>query len=71
MPEATPTPPPINAVYIDPKNGDDDNDGSREAPLETLQKALEMVEPRWHIRLKSGNYEQEWETVTPGTPDSP
>ena len=71
VPEATPTPPPINVVYIDPKNGDDDNDGSRETPLETLQKALEMVEPGWHIRLKSGNYEQEWETVTPGTPDSP
>ena len=30
-----------------------------------------MVEPGWHIRLKSGIYDQESETVTPGTTDAP
>ena len=30
-----------------------------------------MVEPGWHIKLRSGLYEQNSETVTPGNPDSP
>jgi hypothetical protein len=68
---ATPTPPPINAIYVDPENGDDDNDGSSEDPLEALQRALEIVQPGWHIRLRSGTYEHEAQTVTPGNSDAP
>jgi parallel beta-helix repeat protein len=74
LPTATPTPtptPPINVIYVDPENGADDNDGSSKEPLETIQRALEMVEPGWHIRLRSGIYGQELETVTAGTPDAP
>jgi parallel beta-helix repeat protein len=74
MPPPTPTPMPtrpVNVIYVDPENGEDGNNGSSEDPLQTLQRALEMVEPGWHIRLRSGIYERHSQSVTPGTPDAP
>jgi hypothetical protein len=58
-------------LYVDPEAGDDLNGGATDAPLRTLGKALELVQPGWHIRLRTGVYQEAAETVRPGRPDAP
>ena len=50
-PTSTNTPIPTGILYVDPA-GSDNNDGSATAPLRTLEKALELVQPGWAIRLR-------------------
>lgn len=55
-------------LYVDVTRGSDDNPGSTTKPLKTIQKALEMVQPGWTIKLESGVFQEEIETVRPGKP---
>jgi hypothetical protein len=63
--------PVVKSIYVDPAEGDDANSGSAEAPFQTIQKALDLAQPGWHIKLRSGTYEQNAQTVTPGRPGLP
>lgn len=60
------------AIYVDPLNGNDDNKGSEELPLKTIQKALSYVEALQTseepfagivVYLRGGTYQTE-ETIT-------
>jgi hypothetical protein len=72
-PPGTPPPPPVAAgstLHVDPA-GRDSNDGSSEAPLKTIQAALEQAEPGTTITLAPGEYHEEPVTVKPGAPGAP
>jgi hypothetical protein len=43
-------------IYVD-KNGNDDNDGSKEKPLKTIRKAEEMIEDNTIILIGEGIYD--------------
>lgn len=44
-----------NAVYVSP-DGDDRNTGSKDSPLQSVQKALDIVQPGQTIYLREGEY---------------
>jgi hypothetical protein len=58
------------ALYVDPESGSDTNDGSSDSPFKTLGKALQVVQPGWHIRLRTGVYREEVLTRRAGLPDA-
>lgn len=56
--------------YVSP-NGIDNNDGSQESPLATVNEGLNRAEPGETIRLQPGEYREALFTVRDGEPDSP
>lgn len=60
-----------NIVYINPKTGSDSNNGSESKPFKHVQYALSKAKPGTVIRLQSGIYNEEIETVVDGTKDKP
>jgi hypothetical protein len=59
------------SLYVNPNTGSDDNDGSSTNPLRTVQKALALAAPGTTIRLQTGTYNEQLETVRDGLPDGP
>ena len=45
-----------NVFYTDPVNGDDDNDGSKTAPMKTLNKAVKCADGRFVVFARAGDY---------------
>ncbi len=71
--EAPPPPPPVAtgpALYVDPA-GSDTNDGTAEAPLQTIQAALDEAEPGTTINLAPGEYHEQLATMRDGAPGAP
>jgi hypothetical protein len=71
--ETPPPPPPVAAgpaLYVDPA-GSDTNDGTAEAPLQTIQAALDEAEPGTTINLAPGEYHEQLATMRDGAPDAP
>ena len=50
--------PPLYYIYVSP-NGSDDNPGTCEEPLKSVQTAIERAEPGTAVRLKPGLYDYE------------
>ena len=46
----------VATLYVSKQTGKNKNDGSREAPLKNLQKAIDMAEPGTLILVAEGNY---------------
>jgi hypothetical protein len=59
-----------DTIYVDP-NGSNWNSGAEEEPLETIQKALNVVDPGETIRLNPGTYTAAWETAKAGEQGKP
>ncbi len=66
----TPPPPPTAFLYVSPA-GSDDNDGSANAPLRTIQAGLDRATPGMQITLAPGVYQEELQTTRDGTADAP
>jgi hypothetical protein len=66
----TPPPPPTAFLYVSP-TGSDDNDGSANAPLRTIQAGLDRAAPGMQITLAPGVYQEELQTTRDGTADAP
>ena len=43
-------------LYVDASNGNDDNEGTKQKPLKTLQAALSKAGASSHIQLRAGGY---------------
>ena len=74
-PTATPAPPsspPVAtaALYVDPR-GSDTDDGTADAPLATIQAALDRATPGTVINLAPGVYRETLATVRDGAPGAP
>ena len=78
-PAAAPLPPPVTVpdppaptsfLYVDPA-GADGNDGSRGAPLRTIQAALDRATPGTQITLAPGVYRERLQTTRAGEPGAP
>ena len=50
------TPAAVQVLYVSKSTGKNKNDGSKEAPLKNIQKAVEMAQPGALIRVAEGNY---------------
>jgi hypothetical protein len=72
-PPPGPTPPPVAAgpqLYVDPA-GNDTNDGSAGAPLQTIQRALDEAQPGTTINLAPGEYREQPATQRDGAAGAP
>lgn len=65
------TPQPAPRTYWVSPDGDDENDGTDNAPLASIQAALDQAKPGDTVHVQPGRYRQSFETVRPGTPDAP
>src|SRR5687768_14889827 len=54
--------------YVNPSTGNDSSAGTAQAPLKTLQTALEKVKPGETVRLAAGTYPEAVTTVRAGKP---
>ena len=68
--QETPTEQTPNVIYLSP-DGDDENPGTEDEPMTTVQQALVEVEPGDTIHLQPGEYTGKLATVKPGEPDNP
>lgn len=70
--EETPSTPQENSttIFVSP-DGDDDNAGTQDAPVTTIQTALQTVGPGETVHLLPGEYRQTIQTVQDGEPDNP
>ncbi len=41
-------------IYVDPKNGSDNNDGSQSSPVQSINQAMSMLDDNTEILLKAG-----------------
>lgn len=57
--------------FVAPDGSDGAAGRSMHAPLETIQKALELARPGDTVVLQPGIYDQDFKTVRTGRPDSP
>ncbi len=72
--KTTPTPVPStidSIIHVDPMNGDDKNSGSETAPLQTIQKAVDLAQPGNTIILAAGIYLQDIVSKRDGLPRAP
>jgi hypothetical protein len=53
--EAGGTPQPTNALYV-ATNGNDSNPGTPAAPLQTIQRAVDLAQPGYTIFIRAGTY---------------
>lgn len=60
-----------NAYYINPVTGNDTNNGGESKPWKSIQYALSKAKPGTVIKLMSGTYSEEIETMVDGTKDKP
>jgi hypothetical protein len=65
-----PPPPPTAFLYVNPA-GSDDNDGSGNAPLRTIQAGLDRAGPGTQITLAAGVYREQLQTTRDGAADAP
>jgi hypothetical protein len=65
-----PAPAPTAVLYVNPA-GSDANDGSMNAPLQTIQAGLERAAPGTQVTLAPGVYRENLQTVRDGTPEAP
>lgn len=61
---------PEDAIFVS-TDGASSNDGSRESPLRTVQRAVKRAQPGDTVYVLSGQYFQSVKTVRPGRPDAP
>ena len=59
------------AEYYASPDGEDDNDGSQNSPLETVTEGLSRAQPGETVRLQPGEYTEAIFTVRDGDPDNP
>jgi hypothetical protein len=59
-----------NTVYVAP-DGDDEDSGTEEAPLATIQAAMRMAKPGWTVSVSPGHYFENVRTVRAGAPGDP
>jgi hypothetical protein len=84
VPTPTPTPVPVTGAklpvrlplstgatfYVAP-DGSDGNPGTENAPWQTVQKALDTLEPGQTALVRAGTYTADLQTFRGGTPDAP
>lgn len=58
-------------IYVNPITGDDGNLGTMSSPYQTIQKALDTVQPGETIKLSSGIYQEVNKTIRAGTTSAP
>lgn len=58
-----------NTIFVSP-DGSDSNDGTKRAPIETIQEAFDRAMPGETIHALPGRYHERVETVRPGEPEA-
>lgn len=61
---------PINTLYVSPQ-GNNQNSGSLDAPIKSIQLALDQAKPGTHIHLLPGNYSGPFQLKHSGTSQAP
>lgn len=65
-----PPDPPLPAIYVGPE-GDDSAPGTKEAPVRTFARALELWQPGWEVLALAGVYSEQLEVPLAGTAADP
>lgn len=60
-----------DTIFVDGDGGDDGNEGSRDAPLETIQAGLNRAHPGQTVYVLPGRYTSITKTVRDGAPGDP
>jgi hypothetical protein len=70
-PSQTPTPvEPPDTLFVGP-DGDPSNPGTEAAPLDSIDRALELADPGQTVRVLPGEYREGFSSRRPGTPAAP
>lgn len=62
--------PPRPAIYVGP-DGDDEAPGTKEAPVRTFARALELWMPGWEVRALDGVFHEQLEVALEGSAQDP
>lgn len=61
---------PADTIFVDP-DGDDDNPGTEDEPVQTIMTGLDRVRPGEVVYLRAGDYRQRLVTIHEATEDNP
>lgn len=70
-PDTPKTPIPLTAFYIDQRNGDDKNSGSKTSPWKTISKANQSLKQGSIVFIRNGNYHETISPVNSGASEAP